>query len=94
MCVLILHFFIKFWHAKAGTPQLGSQQGPPKGSSDVVPFLHPSFFRPKLNSSAAEERKVMGPVFFEMKEFGLSSTDQQNDLCPPLRPQTPRIMYP
>lgn len=94
MCVSIFHFFIKFWHVKVDTPQLGSQQGAPKGSSDVVLFLHPSFFRPKLNSSAAEERKVIGPVFFEMREFGLSSTDQQNDLCPTPHPQTPQIMYP
>lgn len=80
VCVLIFHFFIKFRHAKTGTLQLGAQQGAPKGSSDVFPFFHPSFFRPKLNSPAAEERKIIGPGSCEMKEFDLSSVYQQNDL--------------
>lgn len=43
MCVLIFHFFIKFWHAKTGTLQLGAQQGAPKGALMFSPFFTPAF---------------------------------------------------
>lgn len=69
MCVNI-SFLHEILTCQDRYPEAQSRARSPKGelSGTFLPF-HPGLLRLELNSSAAEKRKILGPVFFEMKDL-------------------------